>query len=305
MTKELVGSRISFTAATSLKGRKDIIDWMDERRINTGSELEFTEVPGLADDITYCVARLGSKLSEIGINDPASILPKPGQDVRVVRVQSEFGISGVTFFPSTEFTIHIPSQIEFPSTEFKRVFFHESSHFIKRVVLGKSKRFNGVVTFGGGFVTSKGGAYEEGNAELFSLFCLEDDAELDTCYPKEVCFLTSILKKFAREKGLDPLEVYKRFARANITRDFGFQGELVDVFGTQAVRGFNNFWFDEPYKPEISESERMLFGDEFCDLYTAYQEGQLIAFPGMDGGFRKASGQNPLKTAQKEQLKKL
>lgn len=89
--------------------------------------------------------------------------------------------------------------------------------------------------------------------------------------------------------------------KANAARDFSFQREMVEVFGTEAVKAFNNFsWWERSALAgnrkgsELEMTPEKLaelggFNEDFSTLKAAMNQGQEIALPGMKGTFKSTS----------------
>lgn len=301
MIKEQVYGRYTFAAWTTQAEKEEMLTGFDKYRTSGKNGDTHSEIPGLEEELKFCRNRLQDKLVEVGIEDPESIIPDNDLDIGIhLWKTGQQGIGGHNWFPSNGIEIFMPPDTPFPNSNFRRVYFHEGSHYLRRLVVAKSKPpYGGGRTFGAGLLNNrrKSDVYEEGNAEIFALFCADEDIEISTPYPKEISFLSSMLMELSQAQRIDPLDAFKKFSKANINADFTIYRDLVAVFGIQRVRAFNNiFWekdcggelkYEQDYELEVTDEESQLFGDQFCQTHAAYLRGELVSFPGIKGGFRR------------------
>ncbi len=199
--------------------------------------------------------------------------------------------------------MYFPQSLTFPNADFRETLSHESAHFMKKHVVAKGPD-DEVNIIGAGF--SRYGKhlnniYEESNAEFFSLFCADDNIVHRTPYGEQLSFTIALLKRFSQVKGIESVDAFKKLFKANAIRDFSFQRELVEVFGTETVKAFNNFsWWEQSmssFNSNTSESgmtpERLAelggFNEEFTALRAATKRGEEISLPGLKGTFKASN----------------
>jgi len=252
--------------------------------------------------VSSLIATAGQKLESLGVKDAHTLLPIRKQIA--IRYQSSWGMvsnegSGLTG-PNGEFIEwSIPETMQ--TTEPKAVskLFHELSHFVTQRVIKLKKKGSKVTRFSSqsiGFLRDredtlrfgKRGPFEEGPAELFTLYCFDNkDAQISTVYRLQVPFTIAWLTKFAEKRNITPMEAFAKFYTAKTHQDYSFYKDLVDVFGVDMVRKLNNVRIrqSEIIKPEELDEVAKLgeFGKEYEGLLSDLDQGHGISFPGMRG----------------------
>lgn len=299
--------RISFTKSTTPEDQIEILDKLrnDKDWINT-PDINHLEVRGMSEEISRQMEVVRDKLIEMGMEYLIPTLPTPEQIVLKSNAWWGYGaISGFCDEYGRNVVIRLDRIMSFPNKILDRTVYHETEHFLRKHIFKKGTKGNlkldegSIERVGVGFVrkTSRGDKdlFEEATAELFACYCVDDDVVIATPYPEEVCFAVALLEKFAEKKGIKGIEAFKKLVKANITRDFSFQRELVEVFGREAVKEFNNFEWWEAKAVSVPEEERLHpekladiggFREEYDSLKKAINEGQFVTLSGMRGVFR-------------------
>lgn len=301
--------RIGFAKFTTPEDQTRILnklkDGDDKDWINT-PDISYSEVYGLSEEFFRQMKVARNKLTEMGMKDSSILLPTLEQVVLKYNQSWGWGsVSGACDEYGRNIMIRLDRSMSFPNELLDRAVYHETEHFLRKHIFKKGTKGNlkldeaSIETVGVGFVrnTSRGhkDLFEEATAELFALYCLNDDVVIATSYAEEVCFVAALLKKFADKKGVEGIEAFKKLVKANITRDFSFQRELVEVFGKEAVKEFNNFEWWEAKAVSVPEEERLHpekladlggFREEYDNFKKAINEGQFVTLSGMRGAFR-------------------
>lgn len=304
---EFVGGEIKFTAASTPEeikvGRKLIdektavkrnIDYFEKRSGYNQRELSDDE----ARVIMQTIDQAEKSLVDLGIPNPKNLLPTLSQ---MTIIEGNRGINAETGGYNNYIKYYVPKG-EYPlETDFKLIVLHEISHFITPVIAKTTdhpKEDPFIEGIARGFeVTSndpdnKRGVYEEGLADIFAQFVLNDEnITLPAAdeYKFYLSFMTSFLKEYANKTGITPLDAFKKVFKGKVTRDFSILKDLVGAFGTKVVRDINNIetYYAQPVDEEkIEEIAREGgFLDDYKNLYKELTEGRSITFPGIPGRF--------------------
>lgn len=207
--------------------------------------------------------------------------------------------------------IQLPLGTPFVSPTTAHFFYHELSHFITKRVLkvdnieevGRKKRK--VKLYAAGFTRfpihdkpllslkdlfegrRPKGIFEDGLSDLFALYCMDQEITIESNYNVQLPFMMALLKRYAKLRNISSLDAFKRVFKAKATRDFTFQKELVELFGTTAVKDLNNLEIQFSHIRDHTEVERVAreFGiiDEYNELRQSMNSGQELTFEGMTG----------------------
>ncbi len=255
------------------------------------------------------------KLLALGIEEAEELLPTLDQIAFIKQRKADKKSGLITY--NREFLVIMLSPGRGIEDEYtQEVFFHELAHFATRFVLQKD--MNGSIVenrfgFDREFVKPKEkrsnssrrktgthkftkGIYSEPLADLFMLYCADrPDKVFDSEYVYEDCFMIALLEEFSRRKGIGSFEAFKKMFAAGARIDFGFQKELVDVFGIEFVRNFNNLITESNFGANHQSSpeeywELADLGEFFLDFSLLLRQittGEGIRFSGLPGYLRK------------------
>lgn len=254
-------------------------------------------------------AKTKSKLAELGLGEISRRLPIP-EAVYLVDVNRSYSlIRGEGLFPQQfiegdcdeyhQFImLWLPAGESIETPVFELNFHHEASHLAIPAVLGAHYEttafgFDRVVRVSAGKHgrVVKRGIYGEPLSELFAWFCMDYEAELPIHYFDQVALMIPMLERFAAANRISPLDAFCRAYKALVLRDFSFQAELISVFGTEAVKGFNNyqdFVGMDNLSCLTSLADMAGLGDRYRQIQQLPREG-VITFPGMKVIGRKSA----------------
>lgn len=142
--------------------------------------------------------------------------------------------------------------------------------------------------------TLNGKARDKLQADLFALYCLDENVSIETPYNLQVPFMIAMLNRYAQARNVTPLDAFKRAFRAKAERDFTFQRELTEIFGTQTIRDLNNVEIEFSHIANPQNLDKVAqeggFFDDYIHLRDTMNEGKPIKMRGMTGGIIKTDG---------------
>ncbi len=264
-----------------------------KREISKQEQLEVQSVINAAEE----------KLTEIGIPNTQSLVPTV-EHMSFLEAEGERPIAAQTGQYNNYIKFYLPSGYPLTDSEYQATLLHEISHFVTPVVLKTTTTTSSsqdvvLETVAKGFdrepavYTDERGIFEEGLADLFALFVLNKEDLTIPLAPESIdrtIFTMALLKEFAKRSGISPVEVFIKIFKGKVLRDYSAQKELVDIFGTNVIRGINNidtFYgeFDDKDKTE-EIAKQGGFLDEYKNLRNDLAAGRIISFPGIQGHFK-------------------
>jgi len=276
------------------------------------AELKYRPKKKLDQKEEFCLgetlSRAQQKLVELGLPDPQRKLPQRWQlhffnnhkkidDVYVSELST-----GIAFF--------VPKGMALSDTKFQYTIYHELAHYVNKTVVkivpkSESKKGLRAHSFGfnrytrtsadneeaieeGGDLVMRG-IYDEPAADLFAMYCIDDDKQtIETNYALQLPFLMCLLKEYAAVKGITALEAFKQLFVAKTQQDFGFQRELAKVFGKRFVRGINNIVVSTVCHSGVKDAALLValsgegkFNQSFGALLEDVRRGESFSFPGI------------------------
>ena len=141
---EEVPGNIVFTKSTPPEGEARILETMKKGRdtLQKAFDLNYSEVPGLSQEINRAIEVVKDKLDTIGIKD-YSILPCLDEMGFIENFNNSWhssmpgSISGACD-PDGLIMIHLDKDMKLPNLILDRVIYHEIAHFIAKRVFRKS-----------------------------------------------------------------------------------------------------------------------------------------------------------------------
>ncbi len=244
-------------------------------------------------------------IDQIIIRDvPAGYMPKQPEEKQVGGRVEVFGELLKIFLPRGMDLSHIQA---------KAVFYHELSHYISQIIVKDYHEHACKTAYGfnrpDGRFGDVRGLYEESLAVIFALFCSDTDKTIVTSYRLQVPFMISLLTRIAQLKNIKALEAFQQMFKAEKTRDFSYQADLVKLFdddsysrtgeyrGKTIMRSLNSILSKNISGDGVSKKENLRdmarmagFLESYDQLQKEIDSGVAISFPGIKGGIKKNSG---------------
>ncbi|MBI2611734.1 hypothetical protein HYW54_03240 [Candidatus Gottesmanbacteria bacterium] len=238
------------------------------------------------------------KLGEIGIDSPDQLLPSPDQIIVWDKnIEDGTDTHGDVSAYGGYVNLKIVKDLPVNSPDAKRVLIHELSHYITQSTVVKDA-YGDIKVNRRGFNRiendhKKYGVIEESTAELFTLFCT--DGINPTSYSKQVPFMMALINKYAGDRQMSELEFFKKLFKAKVFQD---ERELLQLLDPKIVKQINNIrvkeagWgiSDPSQLTQIAQENG--FGEKYLSLQNAIDTGEVIHFPGLNGGIKKGPVQS-------------
>ena len=293
-----ISQRTRFGAAVGEEKKSGVLQQINKGVAEEREKIETQHVFGYSlrelstteqEDLNQMIATTGQKLEALGLENVQAILPQLEQMIIVdVDSQNRYqkgneSVDGGLSLYGEYIRINLPKEMKITDPQVKRAIFHELSHFVSTQVIKIDSQENqgfrpGALGFNRSVIDKETGRenmrgiWEESTAELFALFCLDQDIEATTVYRIQFPFMLSFVEKLADLKGdLSTFEAFKLIYKGKTTRDFNVQRELVEAFGSEVVRKINNIIADPGIRDENEIIEIASLGG-FQDRYKELQE---------------------------------
>lgn len=240
-----------------------------------------------------------ARLKSLGLSHADTLIPNSDQIIIFDAITSN-EIGGHTDTYGDYLRIDKPKWMGIDTQSFQKTYYHEASHFAGSRVLRIPEAENDnpqLVAFGFNRTDQTNnwkakGINSEPLAELFSLYCVGENQVIETPYSLQVPFYIGLIQSYADHSDKTFLATFADFYKANAERDFSFQKKLVDIYGTEFVKDFNNI-VTSGFMGVLSRGSLLQLAEKggFLPNYMALQEQIdnqiIIPIPDLDGGIKR------------------